>query len=85
MENFTTDSKISPLTADVDIAIIDSGIDLDHPDLNVYRSITSIVPQNNSSSSLNNTLINSNIDREKIGVDTRDDRHGTGIFRSSIF
>ena len=73
-ELLATDSKISPLTADVDIAIIDSGIDLDHPDLNVYRSITSIVPQNNSSSSLNNTLINSNIDREKIGVDTRDNR-----------
>ncbi len=70
-EFLSNDSKISSAIADIDIAIIDSGIDLDHPDLNIYRNVSLIIPQNDSPSVLYNNLINSNIDREKIEISTR--------------
>ena len=33
-------SNLSKFGVDVDIAILDTGIDLDHPDLNVYRNVS---------------------------------------------
>jgi hypothetical protein len=65
-----TISKSGHFSANIDVAIIDSGIDLDHPDLNIFHSITSIIPENPSSSSSSDTLIKSGIDREKIGIDS---------------
>ncbi|HEU4448152.1 MAG TPA: S8 family serine peptidase [Nitrososphaeraceae archaeon] len=74
-----TNTAIGPFSVDADIAIIDSGIDLDHQDLNVYRAATSIVPRNPSSqsssalSSSNDTyLYNVNIEPERAGVYPRD-------------
>ena len=43
--------KIGSFSADVDIAIIDSGIDLDNPDLNVYSNTSMIIPQEITTSS----------------------------------
>ncbi len=73
-EPLDNDSKISSVIANVDIAIIDSGVDSDHQDLNVYRSLTLIIPQNNSPSAINDPLINSNINREMRGIDTIDEK-----------
>ena len=36
----TTDLKGDQQDTDVDIAILDTGIDLDHPDLNVYKNVS---------------------------------------------
>jgi subtilisin len=56
-------------SADTDIAIIDSGTDLDHPDLNLYQKTSSIIPQNTSiPSSSNDTLMNTGINLRKIGL-----------------
>ena len=63
-----SDSKVGSQMVNSDIAIIDSGIDLSHPDLNVYRNISTIIPQNSTSN--HNTLAASNIDLEKIGLNT---------------
>ena len=68
-------SRIGNLSADVDIAIIDSGIDLDHPDLNVYKKTTSIISQDSTSlstSSNSDTLINNEIDLKKIDLDLKE-------------
>jgi subtilisin len=64
----STNSGIDEPTTMVnsDIAIIDSGIDLDHPDLNVYQNTTAIIPQNITSG--HNLLAANNIDLEKIGL-----------------
>ena len=74
-DDLYTNTAIGPFSVDADIAIIDSGIDLDHQDLNVFRAATSIVPRNPSQSSSaasalsNNTdLFNVNIDPERAGV-----------------
>ena len=53
-----------PTYVDSDIAVIDSGIDLDHPDLNVYANLTTIVPQEAASRSI--SLIASDIDVKKV-------------------
>ena len=65
-----TNPNAGQFSADVDIAIIDSGIDLGHPDLNIYKNTTSIIPQHPSLPlSSNETLINSGIELRKIGLD----------------
>ena len=55
---------------DSDIAIIDSGVDLDHPDLNVYRNTTVIIPGGESSK--NQEFADKYIDRQKIALNTYD-------------
>jgi subtilisin family serine protease len=75
-----TNSRVGNLSADVDIAIIDSGIDLDHPDLNIYNKTTSIIPQDPSlpsSSSNSDSLINNEIDLEKIDLDLKENTTAT--------
>ena len=72
-----TNSRIGNLSADVDIAIIDSGIDLDHPDLNIYKVATTIIPQDSSlpfssSNSDSDLLMNNEIDLEKIDLDLKE-------------
>ena len=37
--------KIESFKANIDIAVIDSGIDLDNPNLNVYSNISTIITQ----------------------------------------
>lgn len=59
------DASIGNFNIDMDIAIIDSGIDLDHPDLNVYRNITSII----SESLEGDNLLDGVIDLKKLGLD----------------
>ena len=66
IENVSTNSNIEHSSIDADIAIIDSGIDLDHPDLNVFESITSIIPQ--ILSSKDNSLRAKDINLNKIGL-----------------
>jgi subtilisin len=61
--------KIGSFTADVDIAIIDSGIDLDNPELNVNSSFSLIIPQLlNADEADINPIINNNIDLDKLGL-----------------
>ena len=61
--------KIGSFTADVDIAIIDSGIDLDNPELNVKSSFSMIVPQiQNARESDVNSIINNNVNLDKLGL-----------------
>ncbi len=61
--------KIESFRANIDIAIIDSGIDLDNPDLNVYSNISTIIPQALSPSSADkDSIINNDIDLSKIGL-----------------
>ena len=55
-------------SVDADIAIIDSGIDLDHPDLNVYRNTTAIIPQ--GTSQYDQELCDKDIDIQEIGLNT---------------
>jgi Tfp pilus assembly protein PilF len=62
-------SSIEHVGIDADIALIDSGIDLDHPDLNVFKNITSIIPQiTTSQEEQDNTLRATDIDLNKIGL-----------------
>ena len=72
-----TNSRIGNLSADVDIAIIDSGIDLDHPDLNAYKKMTSIIPQDSSLPSNSDSLIANEIDLEKIDLDLKENTTAT--------
>jgi subtilisin len=61
--------KIGSFTADVDIAIIDSGIDLDNPELNVNSSFSMRVPQiHNARETDLESIINNNIDLDKLGL-----------------
>ena len=60
--------KVGSTGVNADIAIIDSGVDLDHPDLNVFRNTSAIIPQNVTS--IHNTLVANNINLEKIGLNT---------------
>jgi subtilisin len=61
--------KIGSFTADVDIAIIDSGIDLDNPELNVNSSFSMIVPQiSNADPADIDSIINNDIDLDKLGL-----------------
>ena len=61
--------KIGSFTTDVDIAIIDSGIDLDNPELNVNSSFSMIVPQiQNAHEADLESIINNNIDLDKLGL-----------------
>jgi subtilisin family serine protease len=63
--------KIGSFTADVDIAIIDSGIDLDNPELNVNSSFSMIVPQiQNAEQGDVDSIINNNIDLDNLGLNT---------------
>ena len=66
IENVAKDSYIEDVSIDADIAIIDSGIDLDHPDLNVFKNVTSIIPQIIDSE--DNTIRAKDIDLNKIGL-----------------
>jgi subtilisin family serine protease len=59
-------SGIDSSSIDVDIAIIDSGIDLDHSDLNVFKNTTTIIPQILSSE--DNTIRAKDINLQKIGL-----------------
>ena len=59
-------SGIDSSSIDVDIAIIDSGVDLDHQDLNVFNNTTTIIPQIMSSE--DNTIRAKDIDLQKIGL-----------------
>ena len=69
--------KMSSFSANVDIAIIDSGIDLDNPDLNVYSNISMVIPQlsephlSQSISGDSNSIVNKNIDIQKLGLDIK--------------
>ena len=63
--------KIGSFTPDVDIAIIDSGIDLDHPELNVNSSFSMTVPQiSNADQADVDSIINNDIDLDKLGLNT---------------
>ena len=66
VENVAIDPNIEQISIDVDIAIIDSGIDLDHPDLNVFKNVTSIIPQIITSE--DNTIRAKDINLNKIGL-----------------
>jgi subtilisin len=61
--------KTGSFTADVDIAIIDSGIDLHNPELNVNSSSSMMVPQiQNAKEGDVNSIINNNVDLDKLGL-----------------
>ena len=66
--------KMASFSANVDIAIIDSGIDLDNPDLNVYSNISMVIPQlsephlSQPLSSDSYSIVNKNIDIDKLGL-----------------
>jgi subtilisin family serine protease len=63
-------TKIGSFSADVDIAIIDSGIDLDNPDLNVYSNISMMIPQvSQANVDDSSSIVNNNIDLNKLGLD----------------
>lgn len=66
VENVAMDSDIAQVSIDANIAIIDSGIDLDHPDLNVFKNVTSIISQIITSE--DNTIRAKDIDLNKIGL-----------------
>ena len=69
IENVVMNSSIEHVGIDADIAIIDSGIDLDHPDLNVFKNVTSIIPQiTTSQEEQDNALRAKDIDLNKIGL-----------------
>ena len=68
IENVVMNSSIEHVGIDADIALIDSGIDLDHPDLNVFKNITSIIPQITTFEEGDNTLRATDIDLNKIGL-----------------
>jgi len=59
-------SGINSSSIDVDIAIIDSGVDLDHPDLNVFNNTTSIIPQIMSGE--DDTIRAKDINLQKLGL-----------------
>ena len=72
-------SEIKSFTADVDIAIIDTGIDLHHPNLNVYRNVTTIVSQNAvKNTNEKNKIFSNNINLNKIGLNATN--NATTIF-----
>ena len=61
--------KTGSFTADVDIAIIDSGVDLDNPELNLKSSFSTIVPQiQNARESDVNSIVNNNVNLDKLGL-----------------
>jgi subtilisin len=63
-------TKIGSFSADVDIAIIDSGIDLDNPDLNVYSNISMMIPQvSQPNVDDSSSIVNNNIDLNSLGLD----------------
>jgi subtilisin family serine protease len=66
LEKKINGSGIDSSNIDVDIAIIDSGIDLDHPDLNVFNNTTTIIPQILSSE--DDTIRAKDINLQKIGL-----------------
>jgi len=62
--------KIGSFSADVDIAIIDSGIDLDNPDLNVYSNTSMIIPQESQPGTDDSySIVNNNVDLDRLGLD----------------
>jgi len=62
--------KMGMLSADVDIAIIDSGIDLNNPDLNVYSNISMIIPQTtHPNAGDSSSIVNNDVDIHKLGLD----------------
>ena len=61
--------KTGSFTADVDIAIIDSGIDLHNPELNIKSNFSMIVPQiQNARESDVHSIINNNVNLDKLGL-----------------
>jgi subtilisin len=61
--------KLGSFSADVDIAIVDSGIDLDNPDLNVYSNISFMIPQVTQPHKDNTySIINNNVDLDRLGL-----------------
>jgi len=68
--NIFSENGIGENNVDADIAIIDSGIDLDHPDLNVFRNISSIIPQQvvTMESATDNSILAGDIDSAKVGM-----------------
>jgi subtilisin len=61
--------KIESFRANIDIAIIDSGIDLDNPDLNVYSNVSAIVPQVlRPSAGDEDSIVNNDINLDNIGL-----------------
>jgi len=79
--------KMASFSANVDIAIIDSGIDLDNPDLNVYSNISMVIPQlsePNLSQSLSGdgySIVNKNIDFNKLGLGTNATEGNTSLLQ----
>lgn len=62
--------KIGAFSADVDVAIIDSGIDLDNPDLNVYSNVSMMIPQTSYANVVDSSsIVNHNVDLHKLGLD----------------
>jgi subtilisin family serine protease len=62
--------KIGSFSADVDIAIIDSGIDLDNPDLDVYSNVSMMIPQISYANVVDSSsIVNHNVDLHKLGLD----------------
>jgi len=62
--------KIGSFSADVDIAIIDSGIDLDNPDLNVYSNVSMLIPQTSYPNEVDSSsIVNHNVDLHKLELD----------------
>jgi subtilisin family serine protease len=62
--------KIGSFSADVDIAIIDSGIDLDNPDLNVYSNVSMMIPQTSYPNVVDSSsIVNNNANLHKLGLD----------------
>ena len=65
----SSNPKTGSFTADVDIAIIDSGIDLHNSELNIKSNFSMIVPQiQNARESDVNSIINNNVNLDKLGL-----------------
>jgi subtilisin family serine protease len=62
--------NIGSFSADVDIAIIDSGIDLDNPDLNVYSNTSMMIPQESEPNVDDSySIVNNNVNLDRLGLD----------------
>jgi len=62
--------KIGSFSSDVDIAIIDSGIDLDNLDLNVHSNISMMIPHTSlPNGGDGSSIVTNHIDFHKLGLD----------------
>jgi len=79
--------KMASFSANVDIAIIDSGIDLDNPDLNVYSNISMVIPQlsephlSQPLSGDSYSIVNKNIDFDKLGLGSNTTEGNTSLLK----